>query len=76
MEEIMSKAREIALKVLKEVNADSKYVNISLKQHLDRAKLDERDARLATQLVYGTLENQISIDKTLKQFAKLKGANP
>ena len=72
----MSKAREIALKVLKEVNADSKYVNISLKQHLDRAKLDERDARLATQLVYGTLENQISIDKTLKQFAKLKRANP
>lgn len=76
MEEIMGKAREIALKVLKEVNAGGKYVNISLKQNLDRAKIDSRDARLVTQLVYGTLENQINIDKILKQFAKLNRTNP
>lgn len=72
----MSKAREVALKVLKEVNADGKYVNISLKQHLDRSKLDDRDVRLATQLVYGTLEKQMIIDNTLKQFTKLKRPNP
>jgi len=76
MEEVMDKAREIALIVLKEVNVDGKYANISLKQHLDKARMDSRDARLATQLVYGTLENQPGIDIIIRKFAKLKRANP
>ncbi|MFY9177554.1 MAG: 16S rRNA (cytosine(967)-C(5))-methyltransferase RsmB [Caldicoprobacterales bacterium] len=72
----MDKARRIALIVLKEVNEDQKYANISLKEHINRAKLDERDAAFATQLVYGTLENQGVIDRVLRQFAKMSRVNP
>jgi len=76
MEEVMDKAREIALTVLKEVNVDGKYANISLKEHLDRARIEDRDVRLVTQLVYGTLENQAAIDDIIRKFAKMKRANP
>ncbi len=76
MEEIMDKARRIALIVLKEVNEDKKYANISLKEHINRAALDERDAAFVTQLVYGTLENQSIIDQVLRKFAKMKKVNP
>jgi len=76
MEEIMDKARRIALIVLKEVNEDQKYANISLKEHINRAKLNERDAAFVTQLVYGTLENQGIIDQALRKFAKMNRVNP
>ncbi len=72
----MDRARQIALIVLKEVNDDGKYANISLKEHLKGAGLDNRDASFVTQLVYGTLENQAVIDEILKEFANMKKVNP
>ena len=72
----MDKARQTALIILKEVNEEGKYANISLKEHLDRNKFDDRDASFITQLVYGTLENQAVIDQVLKEFAKMKKVNP
>jgi len=68
-------AREIALRVLKEVNHDGKYANISLKHHLRKAGLSDRDAAFVAQLVYGTLERQITIDWILNKFCNLKRAN-
>ncbi|HZJ82418.1 MAG TPA: transcription antitermination factor NusB, partial [Clostridia bacterium] len=72
----MDKARQRALLILMEVNEDSKYANISLKEHLDRKEFNDRDASFITQLVYGTLENQTTIDRVLKKFAKMKRVNP
>ncbi len=69
-------ARETALRVLKEVNHDGKYSNISLKHHLRKANLSDRDAAFVAQLVYGTLERQITIDWVLNKFCNLKRANP
>lgn len=68
-------ARDTALRVLKEVNHDGKYANISLKRHLRRARLPDRDAAFVTRLVYGTLERQITIDWILNKFCSLKRAN-
>lgn len=68
-------ARETALRVLKEVNNDGKYANISLKHNLRRARLTGKDAAFVTQLVYGTLERQITIDWILNKFCSLKRAN-
>jgi len=69
-------ARETALKVLKEVNHDGKYANISLKHHLRGKRIDDKDAAFATHLIYGTLERQITIDWILEKFCRLKRANP
>ena len=68
--------RETALKVLKEVSHDGKYANMSLKRHLRRTEFAGMDAAFITQLVYGTLERQITIDWILSRFCKLKRANP
>jgi 16S rRNA (cytosine967-C5)-methyltransferase len=68
--------RLVALQILKEVNKDGKYANISLKENLRSRSLTRRDAAFITQLVYGTLEKQISIDYYLRKLANLKRVNP
>lgn len=76
MERKVDFARDTALKILKEVNHDGKYANMSLKQHLRRARFNDRDAAFITQLVYGTLERQLTIDWILGMFCKSKVTNP
>ena len=68
--------RLAALQILKEVNQDGRYANISLKENLRSRSLSDRDAAFVTQLVYGTLEKQITIDYYLGKLATLKRVNP
>ncbi|HOB21149.1 MAG TPA: 16S rRNA (cytosine(967)-C(5))-methyltransferase RsmB, partial [Candidatus Atribacteria bacterium] len=68
--------RQIALKVLIEVNRDGKYANISLKDNLRAFNLTDRDAAFVAQLVYGTLERQLTLDHFLNKFTSMKKANP
>jgi 16S rRNA (cytosine967-C5)-methyltransferase len=68
--------RETALQILKEVNHDKKYSNISLKANLKNNSYDKRDAAFVTQLVYGTLEKQITLDWVMRKFATIKRINP
>ncbi|HHU49758.1 MAG: 16S rRNA (cytosine(967)-C(5))-methyltransferase RsmB [Caldicoprobacterales bacterium] len=68
--------RLAALQVLKEVNKDGRYANISLKENLRNRSLTGRDAAFTTQLVYGCLEKQITIDYYLRKLANLKRVNP
>ncbi len=70
----MDKAREAALMVLKEVNHDGKYANISVKTHLK--DLSRKDTLFATRLVYGTLENQTVLDRILAKYINFKRTNP
>lgn len=71
-----TRTRHTALKILKEVNHDGKYANISLKENLRGETFSDRDLAFITQLVYGTLEKQITLDYFLKKFAKFKRVNP
>jgi 16S rRNA (cytosine967-C5)-methyltransferase len=50
-------ARSLAVAILHDVLNNGNYANLSLKQRLDEAKPIDRS--LITQLVYGTLQNQI-----------------
>ena len=68
--------RHAALQVLKEVNQDKRFANISLKEILRNRSLTGRDAAFVTQLVYGTLEKQITIDYLLGKLADLRRVNP
>lgn len=58
-------ARSVALSVMTAVRERSAYANLSLPAELRRAKLDERDSALATELTYGTLRAQGLLDRVI-----------
>ncbi len=70
------KTRETALWILKEVNQDGRYANMSLKEALREREHSSLDKAFVTQLVYGTLERQITLDWVIARFAKRKRVNP
>lgn len=65
-------ARSIALETLIKVLAQGSYSNISLNHALKGAKLPAEESRLATNLVYGTLQNKLYLDYQLKGLVKAK----
>ncbi len=67
--------RGVALQVLKEINQDGSYANISLKDNLRNHAMDSRDIAFISRLVYGTLEKQFTIDSILDKLANMKKVN-
>lgn len=70
--ESKNSSRGVALQILKEINHDGSYANISLKRHLKNSSLTERDIAFVSRLVYGTLEKQFTIDLILEKLADMK----
>lgn len=58
-------ARSVALSVMTAVRERAAYANLSLPAELRRAKLDQRDTALATELTYGTLRSQGLLDRII-----------
>src|SRR4051794_10764856 len=71
-------ARGVAFRVLVRVASDGAFASMALDAELERAGLDERDARLASAIVYGTLRELDAIDRLidakLARKAKLDAA--
>ena len=62
-------ARRVALDTLLDVTVQDAYASLALDKRLNAGvHLSERDKRLCTELVYGTLENRIRIDYMIDQF--------
>lgn len=61
-------ARRLALNVLTDVREKGAYASLALGERLRAAHLSPEDRRLATGLVYGTLENQLQIDYALNRL--------
>ena len=61
-------ARRLALDVLTDVREKGAYASLALGEQLRAAHLSPEDRRLATGLVYGTLENQLQIDYALDRL--------
>jgi 16S rRNA (cytosine967-C5)-methyltransferase len=57
--------RALALEVLRRVEREAAYSNRALETALERRPLDEADRRLCTELVYGVLRRQASLDFAL-----------
>jgi 16S rRNA (cytosine967-C5)-methyltransferase len=53
--QVVSPARQVAYDVLEAVRESEAYANLLLPARIDRARLSEADAGLATELTYGTL---------------------
>lgn len=54
--------RMTAVNVLQDVSHDGAYASLALSKRLRESRLDQRDRDLVTELVYGTLEKQITLD--------------
>lgn len=61
-------AREAALDILTRVEAEKAYSNLLLNQTLQKLSLSRPDAGLATEIVYGTIQRQNTIDYFLERF--------
>ncbi len=61
-------ARRLALDVLRDVHEHGAYAALALQEKLTRANLSPADRRLATSIVYATLEQQIQLDFALDRL--------
>ena len=66
-------AREIALKILFEIEEKKAYSNIVLDEYLDknREKLSNRDINFVSELVYGITTWKLTIDVIIQKYSKI-----
>lgn len=62
-------ARAVAYEVLRAVSGDEAYANLLLPHAIVRARLDAKDAGLATELTYGTLRRRGTYDAIIAAAA-------
>lgn len=74
MDNQKTNGRTVAYKTLLEIEKKSSYANIELNKQLERSNITKIDRSFATQLVYGVLRHQNSLDWVLEQFLKGKMA--
>lgn len=65
-------ARAVALTALDRVRQNGSYSNLQLNQLLVKHQLSDSDRRLATRIVYGVLQHQITLEYWLQPFVKCK----
>ncbi|HET7504648.1 MAG TPA: transcription antitermination factor NusB, partial [Kofleriaceae bacterium] len=68
-------ARDVARRVLDRVDKGA-WATLTLDGELARAGLDDRDRRLASELVYGVLRNRARLDRALAAHASLRRTPP
>lgn len=74
---MIDKVREIALKVLYEVDKKDAYSNIALDEALNKARKNEQkitntDIGFISELVYGTISWRLTLDEMIKKYSTIK----
>src|SRR5688572_2463473 len=69
-------SREVARRVLDRIEHDRAWATPTLDGELARAGLDDRDRRLASEIVYGVLRHRTRIDRAIRAHAELKKTPP
>lgn len=69
MKNIRNNPRNIAVDILSEIDAGS-YSNLQVNNEIEQHDLKIEDKRLITELVYGVLQNQLTLDYYLSPFLK------
>lgn len=62
-------AREVALETILRVHKTGSYAHILLSKELEKSELNSRDRALVTELAYGTLRTEGTLDWVLSLFA-------
>lgn len=70
----MDKARNIALKILYNIDINKAYSNIALNQEIsnNRKILNEKDIGLISEIVYGVTTWKLTLDEIIKKYSKIK----
>lgn len=66
------KARELALKILLDIEENNNYSNIAINKHFKNVGMSNKDRGLATELVYGVIENKYYLDYIIDKLSKIK----
>jgi 16S rRNA (cytosine967-C5)-methyltransferase len=69
-------AREVARRVLDRVTSQAAWATLALDGELARAGLEERDRRLAAEIVYGVLRQRMRLDRAIAAHAEIKRTPP
>ncbi len=64
--------REVALDILEAVEKNQAYSNLLLNQSIEKENLPKQDIGLLTELTYGTIQRQLTLDYYLTPFIKKK----
>ena len=65
------KAREIAFKILCDIEENNNYSNIAINKHFKNLKISNQDRGLATEIVYGVVENKYYLDYVINKLSKI-----
>ncbi len=65
----MSNARQVAVKVISEIERNGSYSNIAADSAISESGLVGAEARLASMLIYGVLQRKITLDFVIKSIA-------
>lgn len=65
-------AREISYKVLLDIEKNKNYSNMAINKHFKDVKLSNQDRGLATEIIYGVIENKYYIDYMIDKLSKVK----
>lgn len=65
-------ARELAMDLLVAIEEKQAYSNLLLNTWIDKYKLEQKDAALLTELVYGTIQRKLTLDYYLSHFLEKK----
>ncbi|HYK75258.1 MAG TPA: 16S rRNA (cytosine(967)-C(5))-methyltransferase RsmB, partial [Pseudoneobacillus sp.] len=68
MTKMIKNVRETALELLEAVEKNQSYSNLLLHHAIEKNKVPERDVGLLTELIYGTLQRQMTLDFYLTPF--------
>lgn len=71
MDKVIS-PREIALKILYDIDINEAYANLALKKHLKQTDYKVVDRGLITELVYGIMKYRLTVDYIISQFSKVR----
>lgn len=66
------KAREIAFKVLCDIEDNNNYSNIAINKHFKNLSLNNQERGLATEIIYGVVENKYYLDYIIDKLSKIK----
>lgn len=76
-EKKIDRVREVAMQVLQKVHVEGAYANVTFAQTLREMRMEERDRRFLTELVYGTVKAGNTLDYMIGRYvADIRKAQP
>lgn len=68
----MYNTRELALRVLHQIEYEEAYPNLALSKALSESGLEERDRAFVSEIVYGVLRNHIALDYAIRHYSSIR----